>query len=93
MANCGKCSRFSPPKRRIASDVRRPHIATMSNVLPILVIVALVATLGALALGLFSMVRGGEFNTKHSNKFMRARVFLQLGAVALLGLLFLFSKK
>ena len=49
--------------------------------------------LGALALGLISMVRGGEFNAKHANKFMRARVFLQLGAVALLGLLFLFSTK
>ena len=93
MVNCGKCSRFGPLKRRIASDVRRPNITVMSTVLPILVIVAMFATLGALALGLISMVRGGEFNAKHSNKFMRARVFLQLGAVALLGLLFMFSTK
>ena len=65
----------------------------MSTVLPILIIIAMVATLGALALGLISMVRGGEFNAKHSNRFMRARVFLQLAAIALLGLLFLFSAK
>ena len=53
----------------------------------------MVATLGALALGLISMVRGGEFNAKHSNRFMRARVILQLAAIVLLGLLFLFSAK
>ncbi len=65
----------------------------MSTVLPILIVVAMVATLGALALGLIAMVRGGEFNAKHSNRFMRARVILQLAAIVLLGLLFLFSAK
>ena len=65
----------------------------MSTVLPILIVVAMVATLGALALGLISMVRGEEFNAKHSNRFMRARVILQLAAIVLLGLLFLFSAK
>ena len=65
----------------------------MSTVLPILIVVAMVATLGALALGLISMVRGGEFNAKHSNRVMRARVILQLAAIVLLGLLFLFSAK
>ena len=65
----------------------------MASVLPILIIVTMVATLGALALGLVSMVRGGNFNAKHSNKFMRARVILQCAAVALLGLMFLFSAK
>ena len=65
----------------------------MSTVLPILIVVAMEATLGALALGLISMVRGGEFNAKHSNRFMRARVILQLAAIVLLGLLFLFSAK
>ena len=65
----------------------------MSTVLPILIVVAMVATLGALALGLISMVRGGEFNAKHSNRFMRARVILQLAAIVLSALLFLFSAK
>ena len=63
----------------------------MNSLLTILIVVAMVATLGALAVGLISMVRGGEFNAKHSNKFMRARVIIQFAAIALLGLLFLFS--
>ena len=63
----------------------------MSSFLPILIIVAMVATLGALGLGLISMVKGGEFNAKHSNKLMRLRVILQFSAIVLLGLLFLFS--
>ncbi|MEE2997948.1 MAG: twin transmembrane helix small protein [Pseudomonadota bacterium] len=65
----------------------------MSTVLPILLVVAMIATLGALALGLISMVRGGNFNEKYSNKIMRARVILQFAAIMLLALLFLFSTK
>ena len=63
----------------------------MSYFLPILIIVAMVATLAALGLGLISMVKGGKFNAKHSNKLMRLRVILQFSAIVLLGLLFLFS--
>ena len=51
----------------------------------------MVATLAALAFVLISMARGGEFNAKQSNRFMRARVILQFAAIALLGLMFLFS--
>jgi hypothetical protein len=65
----------------------------MSTVLPILIVIAMIATLGVLALGLISMVRGGSFNAKYSNKFMRARVILQFAAIMLLALLFLFSAK
>jgi hypothetical protein len=42
---------------------------------------AMVAVLGTLGLGVFSMVKGGEFNKKYGNKLMRWRVGLQ--AVAL----------
>jgi hypothetical protein len=65
----------------------------MSTALPILLVVAMVATLGALAFGLISMARGGEFNARNSNRFMRLRVLLQFVAVALMGLAFLFSTK
>ena len=65
----------------------------MNTLLPILIVIAMIATLGALALGLFSMVRGGNFNARHSNKLMRARVILQFAAIMLLALLFLFSSK
>ena len=42
---------------------------------------AMLAVLGTLGLGVFSMVKGGEFNKKYGNKLMRWRVGLQ--AVAL----------
>ena len=37
----------------------------------------MLATLGILFFGIFTMARGGEFNLKHSNKIMRARVIMQ----------------
>ena len=47
--------------------------------------------LGALFFGLATFVKGGEFNRKHGNKLMQARVAFQMGALVLLGLLFLLS--
>lgn len=49
----------------------------MSNIFIIMMIVAMFATLGSLAVGLFSMVKGGEFNKKHGNRLMQMRVTLQ----------------
>ena len=57
--------------------------------LQILVAVALMATLGVLAVGLFSMARGGDFNRRHGNRLMRARVITQGATVALLLIYFL----
>jgi len=65
----------------------------MSSALPILIVIAVLATFGALAFGLVSMVRGGEFNARNSNRFMRLRVLLQLIALVLIGIAFLFSSK
>jgi len=65
----------------------------MFSVLPVLIVIAALATFGALAFGLVSMVRGGEFNARNSNRFMRLRVFLQLAALVLIGIAFLFSSK
>ena len=65
----------------------------MSSVLPVLIVVAVLATIGALALGLVSMVRGGDINARNSNRFMRMRVMLQLAALVLIGIAFLFSAK
>ena len=65
----------------------------MSTVLPVLIVIAVLATMGALALGLVSMVRGGDFNARNSNRFMRMRVMLQLAALVLIGIAFLFSAK
>lgn len=40
-------------------------------------IVAMLATLAVLVMGLVSMVKGGDFNAKYGNKLMRARVWAQ----------------
>jgi hypothetical protein len=55
----------------------------MSGVVAILLIVAMLATVGALFVGIFSMARGGEFNRKYGNTFMRWRVALQATAIIL----------
>lgn len=55
-------------------------------------IVAGVCVLGALGLGLFSMVKGGEFNKKHGNKLMQARVSLQGLALLMLALAYFSSQ-
>ncbi|AFK51960.1 MAG: hypothetical protein CMO30_16370 [Tistrella sp.] len=60
----------------------------MSGVMPVLIVVAMVATAGVLLVGVMSMLVGGRFNQKYSNKLMQWRVLLQALAI-LLVLLFL----
>lgn len=57
--------------------------------LPILLMVAMLATLLVLVIGLVGFFQGGEFNRKYGNKLMRARVTLQFIAVMLLVLVIL----
>ena len=54
-----------------------------------LIPLALIATAGALGLGIYSLAKGGEFAKNNSNKLMRLRVTFQAIAVALL-MLFVF---
>jgi len=49
-----------------------------------LIIIAGIATIAVLFLGLFSMARGGEFNRKYGNLFMRFRVLFQAITIALI---------
>jgi hypothetical protein len=49
-----------------------------------LVIIFGVATIAVLFLGLFSMARGGEFNRKYGNLFMRFRVLFQAITIAII---------
>ncbi len=60
----------------------------MPGALTILIIVALAAVLGALGLGVLSMLKGGEFAKRHGNRLMRLRVILQFTALALIALAF-----
>lgn len=49
-----------------------------------MIILALLATIGALGTGIVSMVRGGEFDRLHSTQLMYARVGFQGLALVLL---------
>ena len=51
------------------------------NILLILTLAALVATLGV---GIYSLFRGGDFGRSWSNKLMRLRVLLQFTAVMII---------
>ncbi len=55
-------------------------------------VLAALAVLATLIMGLVAMVKGGEFNEKHGNKLMRARVILQGLALALLALAYFTSQ-
>lgn len=57
-----------------------------------LLIGVMLAVLVVLILGIAAMARGGEFNRKHANKLMVARVVLQGIAIALVALLLLMKK-
>lgn len=55
-----------------------------SDPLFVLVILACLAVLGVLLLGVGSFAKSGEFHKKYANKIMRLRVLLQFVAVALI---------
>ncbi|TAM45653.1 MAG: twin transmembrane helix small protein [Gammaproteobacteria bacterium] len=54
------------------------------TLLTAVIILAVVATAGALAGGIVSMAQGGEYDRRHSGQFMFARVGLQGLALVLL---------
>lgn len=58
----------------------------MSYVFPILIGLAMVATLGVLFMGVFGMARRGGADPLRSNKLMQWRVILQGVALALFAL-------
>ena len=60
----------------------------MHNILPTLVIVSMLTTLSILLFGVITMIRGGEFNRRNSNKLMRARVIMQGVTLLLVVLMF-----
>jgi hypothetical protein len=59
------------------------YIPIMDGFVLTLLLLAMAATLGILLLGVFSMARGGEFNKRNANRFMRLRVIFQGIAVVL----------
>lgn len=65
---------------------------SLAQVFPYLIMAALLATVAVLAVGVVSMLRGGPFNARYSNKLMRMRVAAQATVIALF-LLFLLVLK
>ena len=53
-------------------------------VFPMLIVIALLAVLIVLAIGIVGMIRGGEFNRLYGNKLMRLRVTMQAIAILLI---------
>lgn len=65
----------------------------MSSFVFFLIPVALLATVAVLAVGIYSLAKGGAFAKENSNKLMRLRVLAQAIAIALMFLfLFLIGK-
>ena len=69
-----------------------PNMLKMESILTILIPIAVAATLLILIVGVISMLRGGGFNAKNSNRLMRLRVLSQLIAVLLIGAFFLLAR-
>ena len=64
----------------------------MESALTFLIPVAVGITLLILIVGVISMLRGGSFNAKNSNRLMRLRVLSQLVAILLIGAFFLLAR-
>jgi hypothetical protein len=62
----------------------------MDTFLKLLILVAMLAVVGALFFGLRNMMKGGSANT--SNKLMQLRVFLQFIAVVLIVIALYFGR-
>ena len=59
----------------------------MTGFLTVLVVLAMLGTLGVLVAGVISMARGGEYNRRNSNKLMRWRIVMQFIALVLFAIL------
>ncbi len=54
------------------------------ELLNLLIVLALIATVASLGWGIGSMAHGGSYDAEHSNQLMRARIGFQAVAVVLL---------
>jgi len=63
------------------------------SIIPYIIFIFLFGVVIVLFIGIFSMLRGGEFNKKWGNKLMRARVILQGIAILLIVLLGIFFSR
>ncbi|CAO3458475.1 Uncharacterized protein RL4316 [Azospirillum largimobile] len=81
----------SHPRAAIGAAPIAVYIGAMHDLFPILMVLAMLAVVGSLFVGLFFMARGGRGDPRRSNKAMRLRVILQ-GAALLLFVLAILTK-
>ena len=67
--------------RHLCAPAWARYIKPMEALFPILIVLAMLATLGVLLFGVINMAKGG--NPQRSNKLMQLRVWLQGGALLL----------
>lgn len=65
----------------------------MGDTFFVLAVIACIAVLGVLALGLGGFAGGGAFNKRNSNKLMRYRIAAQFIAVVFILIFVFFSKQ
>ena len=63
----------------------------MGMLINIMICLALLAVLISLGLGIYSLLRGGEYAQRNSNRFMRWRVTTQAVAIGLLTIGFIYK--
>jgi hypothetical protein len=63
----------------------------MDIVINIMIALAMLAVVASLGMGIFSMLKGGEYGRANSNKFMRYRVISQAVAIGLLTIGFIYK--
>lgn len=63
----------------------------MDILIDILIALAMAAVLASLGMGVYSMLRGGEYGRANSNKWMRRRVLTQAVAIVLITVGFLYK--
>jgi len=90
MLRCRRGTEFaaSPAVFPLSRSISAPYSPPMDGIVFALLLAAMAATVGALFLGLYSMARGGEFDKRNANRFMRLRVVCQ-GVAILLFIIFM----
>ncbi len=63
----------------------------MMTFINILIVLALIGVVIPLGLGMVGLARGGEFNARNGNRFMRWRVTMQAVAVGMLFIGFMYK--
>ncbi len=63
-----------------------------SDPLFIVMIIAMLAVVGILMVGIGGFAKGGEFNRKHANRLMRYRIYAQFVAVLIILAVVYFAK-